>query len=275
MSLNSVSPLPRTKTGTHEWADETRNLFIGCRHDCRYCFARANALRFGLIKSVEQWKEMRLNKRVESDLTRKKPVRLFEQPRRIMVPSTHDIFENHLDIVTPFLTSLLADKHMLLIVTKPRHEVVKHLCAELQKYRGQIVFRFTIGSMSNEILSFWEPGAPSYDERYESLWTAYASGFETSVSCEPYLDDQIVNLVMAVSSLVTDSIWIGKMNRISNRVNTDGWSSKERSFLHRVFDAQTNEFIKDDLYGRLKDKPQVRWKDSIKKVLGLPEEEIG
>jgi len=264
---------PARKTGTKEWADETRNLYIGCHNACRYCYARANALRFGQVGSAAQWSEMRPNKSATKDLS-KENTRIFSQPRRIMFPSTHDLFPEHLDVITAALKSWLTPASQILIVTKPRHEVVKHLCAELQKYRRQIVFRFSIGSMSNEILSFWEPGAPSYDERYESLWTAYASGFETSVSCEPYLDNKIYDLVMAVSSLVTDSIWIGKMNRISNRVNTDGWSSKERSFLHRVFDAQTNEFIKD-LYGRLKDKPQVRWKDSIKKVLGLPEEEIG
>ena len=267
---------PARKTGTREWANDTRNLYIGCRHDCRYCYARANALRFGQIKSVGQWKEMRLNKRAESELTRKKAARVIAQPRRIMFPSTHDLFPEHLDVVTAALKSLLeaSSLNQVLIVTKPHHDVVKHLCGELLKYRRQIVFRFTIGSMNNDILAFWEPGAPTYDERYESLWTAYASGFETSVSCEPYLDNRIYELVNAVSLLVTDSIWIGKMNRISHRVNTDGWSSKERSFLHRVFDAQSNEFIKD-LYRRLEDKPQVHWKDSIKKVLGLPEEEIG
>ncbi len=261
------------KTGTREWADETRNLYIGCHNACRYCFARANALRFGQIESEIQWAGMRLNKGTMKDLGKEK-TRTSCKPRRIMFPSTHDLFPEHLDVITASLKLWLAPGNQILIVTKPRHEVVKHLCNELRGYRRQIIFRFTIGSMNNDILRFWEPGAPSYDERYDCLWTAHASGFETSVSCEPYLDNKIYDLAMAVSSLVTGSIWIGKMNRISSRVNTDGWASKERSFLHRVFDSQTNESIKD-LYGRLKDKPQVHWKDSIKKVLGLPEEEIG
>lgn len=268
--------MPARKTGTREWADETRNLYAGCRNNCRYCYARANALQFGRIKSAAQWIEMRENKSAQNNGNRKRGNNQdpFYEPRRIMFPSTHDLFPEHLDVIIAALKSWLTPMNQVLLVTKPRYDVVKHLCAELQRYRKQIVFRFTIGSMNNDILSFWEPGAPTYDERYECLWMAYANGYETSVSCEPYLDNRIFDLVEAVSPLVTDTIWIGKMNRISRRVNTDGWSSKERSFLHRVFDAQTNDFIKN-LYRRLKDWPQVHWKDSIESVLGLPEEEIG
>lgn len=256
------------KTGTREWAEETRNLYAGCKHDCKYCYARANALRFGRIQSAGQWINMSLNKSAINLATSK-----TAKPRRIMFPSTHDLFPEHLDvIIVSALTTWLAQGNQILIVTKPHIEVVKRLCSEFRSAREQIIFRFTIGSMNNEVLSFWEPGAPSYEERYESLCFAHANGFETSVSCEPYLDNKIYDLVESVSMFVTDSIWIGKMNRIGRRVNTEGWSNKERGFLHRVFDAQSDEFIKD-LYGRLKNK--VRWKDSIKKVLGLPEEEIG
>lgn len=265
-----MTKIPTQKTGTREWAEETRNLYAGCKHDCRYCYARANALRFGRIQSAAHWTNMSLSKNAFNLATSKNT-----KPRRIMFPSTHDLFPEHLDvIIVSALKTWLAQGNQILIVTKPHLEVVKRLCCELKPAHKQIIFRFTIGSMNNEVLSFWEPGAPTYEERYESLCFAHASGFETSVSCEPYLDNKIYDLVEAVSLFVTDTIWIGKMNRIGRRVNADDWTNKERAFLHRVFDAQTNEFI-NDLYNRLKDRQQIRWKDSIKKVLGLPEEEIG
>lgn len=262
------------KTGTREWAEETRNLYAGCRNGCKYCYARANALRFGRLESADQWTNMSINKNAATYVNQGKSAIRAHNPRRIMFPSTHDIFPEHLDIVTAALRSWLTQGNQVLIVTKPHFEVVEHLCREFRDFIGQIVFRFTIGSMNNEVLSFWEPGAPTYEERYKSLYLAYFSGFKTSVSCEPYLDNKIYDLINDVSLFVTDSIWIGKMNRIGRRVNTEGWSNKDRSFLHRVFDAQSNEFI-SDLHEHLKDRPQVRWKDSIKKVLGLPEEEIG
>jgi DNA repair photolyase len=217
---------------------------------------------------------MSINKNAATYMNQSKNTTRARNPRRIMFPSTHDLFPEHLDVVTGALRSWLESENQVLIVTKPHYDVVKHLCRELRDLRAQIVFRFTIGSMNNDVLSFWEPGAPTYDERYESLCMARGNGFATSVSCEPYLDNKIYDLVEAVSLFVTDSVWIGKMNRVGRRVNTEGWSNKDRSFLHRVFDAQSTEFIKD-LYERLKDRPQVRWKDSIKKVLELPEEEIG
>lgn len=36
----------KSKTGTREWAVATVNILDGCPHGCRYCYARAMAMRF-------------------------------------------------------------------------------------------------------------------------------------------------------------------------------------------------------------------------------------
>ena len=48
----------RKISGTLEWADGGCNCVKGCRHNCRYCYAKYNALeRFNTVKSVEEWGE--------------------------------------------------------------------------------------------------------------------------------------------------------------------------------------------------------------------------
>ena len=37
----------KAPTGTREWAAVSANCMTGCSHDCLYCFAKANAIRFG------------------------------------------------------------------------------------------------------------------------------------------------------------------------------------------------------------------------------------
>jgi len=258
------------KTGTKEWSTVSKNIFHGCKHNCKYCFARANALRFKQIEKPEQWTDMKLNER-----------NLNEKPRfykgitsRIMMPTTHDIFPEHIDMTVKYLKGWLNAGNSILIVSKPHFECIKRLCDELGDYKSQITFRFTIGSLNNDVLKFWEPNAPDFDERLKSLKYAYEKGFETSVSCEPYLDNSIEELVKTLIPFINDTIWIGKMNRIANRVDTSKWTMDDYRYLNYVKEAQTDEFVWN-LYGKLKDNPKVKWKDSIKQVVGLPEEEIG
>ena len=138
----------------------------------------------------------------------------------------------------------------------------------------RIVFRFTIGSMDDHILKFWEPNAPSYTNRRAALIKAFNAGYKTSVSCEPFLDYFIRHLVSDIEVYVTDTIWIGKMNRISNRVDTTGWRPGDFRYLEIVQQAQTDDEI-IHLYAALKNNQKIKWKDSIKKILNLPEEPIG
>ena len=49
------------KTGTREWSEHSRNIFIGCAHNCRYCYAAEMAVRYGRIKSRADWPKMVIN----------------------------------------------------------------------------------------------------------------------------------------------------------------------------------------------------------------------
>ncbi len=57
------------------------------------------------------------------------------------------------------------------------------------------------------------------------------------------------------------------MNRIGSRVNCTSEDTAEH--IERIRLGQTDERIRE-IYDSLKDEPLVRWKDSIKRVVGLP-----
>jgi hypothetical protein len=121
-------------------------------------------------------------------------------------------------------------------------------------------------------LSFWEPGAPPYDERRAALKYAFDAGFETSVSSEPMLDydpDHVNHLVEDLTPFITHSLWLGKMNYMHS-IRIDGPEVEEE--IQRIKTGQTDDNIKA-IYDRLKDSPVVRWKDSIKKVVGIKQAE--
>jgi DNA repair photolyase len=193
-------------SGTKEWADNNVNLIDGCSHDCRYCYAKKMAVRFGR-KSPDTWREMVVR---EHDVKRG----YGRRKGRIMFPTSHDIVpdEPYFTACMTVLEKLLRAKNSVLVTTKPHLKVVEHICTQFKDYRDQIQFRFTITSIDDALLSFWEPGAPKLAERLAALKHAYGSGFKTSISIEPCLDADPRALVSAVKPFVTESIWLGSMN---------------------------------------------------------------
>ena len=270
MSKNSQLPNPpsmegkenaKPVTGTMEWAPINFNFINGCSHDCKYCYAKANAVRFKR-KTRDTWKqeEVRFDKLIPT---------VKPKDGYTMFPSSHDIsLENHKHALT-VLDVLLNKGHRVMIVTKPNLKVVKAICKQFGDYKDRILFRFTIGSVDSAILKFWEPNAPSFEERLASLMYAHSLGFRTSVSCEPALDTNTIELAETVLPYVTDAVWLGKANRLKGIIKLNcGENMVTQKAAAQLEKIQTDEWVWG-LYKHFKDNPQIKWKDSMKKVLGL------
>jgi DNA repair photolyase len=247
--------------GTGEWATETWNLQSGCRNQCAYCYAEGMAVRFKR-KTPESWgtPDIYLNKVCQ---------RFGKKKGRIMFPSTHDIDELNIDACVTALKKMLAAGNAVLIVSKPRLACIRRLCDELAAHKPQITFRFTIGSADDVVLMAWEPGAPSFAERLAGLKLAFDAGFQTSVSCEPMLDAQVDKVIEAARPYVNDAIWLGKANQLRQAVaiNRPG-DTKVKALADELIAVMTDEFVKR-LYALYRNDTVIKFKDSIKKVVGL------
>lgn len=250
-------------SGTKEWAASNVNIQVGCSHGCRYCYAKASAIRFGRA-TPESWttEDIRLDA-VEKNYGKRKGT--------IMFPTTHDITPGNITEATTVLKKMLAPGNRVLIVSKPHLDCIQKLCAALAPWKDNVLFRFTIGGTPRH-LSFWEPGAPDFSERVKALQWAHKAGFDTSVSMEPLLsidEDEIVRLVEVFAPHVTDAIWLGKMNKPEERLTKNGdWNEETQAAVEELLASQTDERI-TALYERLKDHPKVKWKESVKAVVGL------
>lgn len=247
--------------GTKEWAKKSLNFIKGCAHDCLYCYAKEGAVRHKRA-TPETWKDEVVN---EEKLNH----RFRRRDGRIMVPTTHDITPDHLEENVRFLQHILKPGNRVLIVSKPHLECIERLCVELQEFKGNICFRFTIGSANSETLRYWEPNAPSFEERLAALQHAHAQGFQTSISCEPMIDDRVDAVVDAVSPFVTDTIWLGKGNMMVARVRMNGGTPEQVEAARALEDLMSDEFIRS-LYDRYRENPMVKWKESLKEILGIP-----
>lgn len=250
----------RNGTGTKEWSDASYNICRGCEHQCRYCYAWTDISRFNKgFRDAEDWakQKLRTNTALGADAGNRGVV---------MFPTSHDITPAFLPQSLETIKNLIANGNEVLVVTKPHRDVIAALCDGLREHEDRILFRFTIGSLAEATCAFWEPGASPPTERLAALRHAFEAGFQTSVSVEPMLEDLDGTraVVEAVEPFVTDTIWLGKMNRMPRKRNAHvpGFGeAAEKIDAHR----KDNRILA--LVDAFAGHPKIRWKDSVKKVL--------
>ncbi|MFX1502330.1 MAG: hypothetical protein ACFFDH_15325, partial [Promethearchaeota archaeon] len=225
----------------------------GCSNDCRYCYAKKMAIRFKR-KTEETWKQMEPNlKAIKKGYSKRKG--------RIMFPTSHDITLESLSGCLKVLKKLIDADNEILITTKPNLSCIKIICNEFYKKKDLIQFRFTITSVDNDLLSFWEPNAPLLEERLNCLIHAFNMDYKTSISIEPFLDRDPFILVKKIIPYVTESVWIGKMNYIYiNQVKPEELKfykriqmiNSKKNLIRILNDAKTYQEdiiqIKDSIY---------------------------
>lgn len=255
----------RMGNGTREWSDLSFNIGIGCANDCLYCYARADKLRRRQIESRGEWPVERLNK--QSQMSRYRNV----DGDVTMFPTTHDITPAYL---SPFIRCarliLSSGDNPLLIVSKPRFDCMKEVCAALEPWKEAVEFRFTIGTMDDATSRFWEPGAPLPAERVTCISLAKGYGYRVSVSLEPMLEGVVgaFNVIQTVQPILGNGdIWVGKMNRACTRVDMS--VPEYRAAVAEIEELQRDSRILE-LVREVERQPHlrkvVRWKDSIQQV---------
>lgn len=251
----------RKGTGTREWSEHSYNIQKGCPNNCIYCYARYNAVhRYKYIKDIEQWKNPVINEQKVSKKWNK-------VEGVIMFPTVHDIDKGNISQCVTVLHNMLEAGNDVLIVSKPDEKCIKVLIHYLRDYKEQILFRFTIGSVSNTVLKLFEPSAPDFASRHLSLKIAYDSGFKTSISAEPLLGgiDTLSRIYEFCAPYVTDSIWVGKMNKINQRV-LGSISSELKDAINTIIQSHSDEEVLK-MYEFYKHDTKIEWKDSIKKII--------
>jgi len=253
---------PTGQTGRRAWGDKNVNIVLGCPNRCRYCYARAMAKCYGRIRDRDEWGTtyFRLG---QKGLVHKR----WTDFGTARFPTTHDITPEFLEECVAVVRNLLAGGNRVTVCSKPRLDCIRRLCREFADNRESLEFRFTIGAMDDDILRFWEPGAPGFKERFDSLKLAFRKGFRVSVNIEPMLDaPRIMKLFRKLAPYGNVFINIGIMRNI--RQNTQPRTQEEEAKVRRIEENQADDRIRA-IYEDLKGEPLVRWSPEIRKVLGI------
>ncbi len=83
------------------------------------------------------------------------------------------------------------------------------------------------------------------------------------------LDANIDRVIETVYPYVTDSIWLGKINRLRSILPQTCPGDADAMRKGNTLMALQNDDAIRALDARYKDDPKIKWKDSIKQVVGL------
>jgi len=252
-----------TKTsGTKEWAESNVNCYYGCSNNCTYCYAKRMALRFERIHTDEEWEVMKPNqKNIDKKYKKRKG--------KIMFPTSHDITPESVDGCIIVLKKLLKSGNNIIIVTKANYECIDKVYAEVlskkdctpNRYINQVEFRITVGSISNDILKKYEPNAPPFFySRLTTMSLLSSLSFKTSVSIEPFLDKNPIELIKFIFKYghITGNIWLGSMSgKVPNELKPNYTTENLLKIVEEI-----NELPE-------KDRTRIRYKDSIRNKLNL------
>lgn len=245
--------------GTKEWAEANYNCMKGCFHGCQYCYAFKMALRFKRVADYNQWINQQPNLQKNA----------IPHNKRVMFPSSHDINNDSLKIAIESIQLLLDHGNEILIVSKPHFDCIREICEKFSEYKDRIEFRFTIteyNQKSGFLKDLWEPNAPGILERIKALKWANYSGFKTSVSIEPYLENP-TSIIPHIIAHVSTTIWIGIMN--TTHLTKAGWELYRTKNMAAIYDKQ---FILENLpkWKNLAG-DKLRIKDSIQHLINCDE----
>lgn len=284
-SIEDVNFLKSVEFGTKQWSDKSFNIMKAgniCPNLCLYCYIQpvfhqnnqadvhsfykrymdkgVQVIGEGEITGAER-RSMLLDfeinmKKVEKGWSKHGNRYLF------MTPTSHDIFDSNVKELVIAWKKMIDVGHSILIVTKPSFPCVKYMCSNLGKYKDSVSFRFTITSDNQDVIDIFEPLAPSFEERMACLEYTYDSGFNTSVSIEPFLTCP-VSTFEHVLPYITGDAWIGMMNAFpSEKIIGYDFTDRETNAINSLKEQYGFENVQR-IVRKLRHEPKVQWKESF------------
>lgn len=231
-----------------EYAELACNLYIGCTHGCRYCFAPAC-----MHLTREKWKS--------GVYVRKRALELFEQDasdmrkardrRAILFSFLSDPYqplEATEGITHRALEIILRNRLRSKVLTKGHPDLVS---ADFDLMsRADTELGFTISFLDDKLRKRWEPGAASIEDRLAMLKKAHDVGIRTWVSLEPVIDPEQALAVIREALPHVDYWKVGKLNHMKEIEKKIDWPRFRNDVLRLFAEAGKNAsdyYIKHDL----------------------------
>lgn len=237
------------KGRAREYSPLACNLYIGCTHGCKYCYAPAC-----MHKKPAEWHESararaaNVLKLFEKDCVTLAKRRVDDDTRRVLFCFLSDPYqplENELHLTRQGIS--IAAKHGIKvdILTKGDARLIEQdlpLMLESQTHLG-ITLSFSKDTTRRE----WEPMASTVQSRLRILRKAHDMGIYTWVSMEPVIAPQEALEVIRKAHKFVDFWKIGKLNHNKEVESKVDWVKFRTDAITLLEQYECDYYIKEDL----------------------------
>lgn len=215
-NIETVTAKTLLRASDVEYFDYVVNHIRGCPHMCQYpCYAYRNALRYGRIKTLEEWK---IPKPVSNafEILKKEIPRYKNKIKSVQLCSATDPFPfgyKSIEEFTMEVIKLLNSENIKVnVLTKGI------LPIELANMSPENEYGISLVSLDERYRQVMEPGASSYIDRIAALKRLKKLGARCWVSIEPFpvgqTDQELYDLLRTIEWV--DFIVFGRINHNKN-----------------------------------------------------------
>jgi len=232
-----------TPTGrAREYSPLACNIYIGCNHSCKYCYAPS------LRRTTMEHYSTPVPKRnilKDFELDCKKNYNSFYPVQFSFMSDPYNALNQELNLTRECLKIALKNKIPISILTKSKY--VLNDIDIIKKFNKNIEVGFTLTFDNTKDSKLWEPNASTPEERIETLKKLKENNINTWVSFEPVIyPEQTINLLKQSLDYV-DHYKIGKINNYKNIDKQIDWNLFLNEIVLILRSNDKKFYVKHDL----------------------------
>lgn len=240
-----MSIIYEPKGKAREYCELAANLYRGCGHDCKYCYAPS-----ATFKTRDQFRKASVRKEVIEKLRKEAPE---YRGREVLLSFTCDPYQelnNKLNLTRQAIEIFISNEVHVNILTKGGSRSIGDF--DLLSKNGS-KYGTTLTFMSDGDSRHWEPEAALPHNRIDALLVAKTYGIETWVSLEPVISPtQTLQLIDETHECV-DTYKVGKWNYHKD-ANLIDWHRFANEAIEKLEGYDKNYLIKNDLKAFINDR---------------------
>lgn len=212
-----------------EYSPYALNIYIGCSHRCKYCYAPHTLQRTedNYFGKPEPRKD--ILKLLEKDL--KKNV----YTEQVLISFVGDVYCDNADNseTTREVLKLLNEyKVPVAVLSKGGSKMLRDLDV-FKSFGDRITVGTTLTFLDNDKSREWEPYTSLPEDRLFTLKTLHENGIKTFASLEPTIEPS-ESLKLIERTLKDDSVDHYKIGKINNYKNADKWQDWEKYLFNCI-----------------------------------------
>ncbi|MDD5169181.1 MAG: radical SAM protein [Syntrophales bacterium] len=231
------------KGRAREYSELACNLYRGCTHGCRYCYAPSCMRTTGEKWHTKAEPRPDVLKNLDKDAEK-----LRGDQRRILFCFSSDPYQplERVERLTHRALGIMA-RHGLnsQVLTKGCADLIQEDLGLMKEARTQL--GITLCFADDATRRDWEPGASTVDERMSILKAAHKEGLFTWVSLEPVIDPAQALEVIRMAHPYVNFWKVGKLNHMKEYERAVDWTKFLFDAEALLMKVDAKYYIKNDL----------------------------